>query len=101
MIPVDPTAFDYYVSTRPSAEQVIWRSRERDREVITAMQRRMARHPVRYFLWRRPWRAPSRPNLRSLGDTMRWLRVAHDCADPSIGCSCSGGFRFPNPSAGQ
>jgi len=93
---VDKPTWDYYVSTLPAAEQVVWRSRERDRDCIAAMQRRIARNPVREFLWRRPWRSPSRPNLRSLRDTLTWLGKAHDCADPSIGCSCSGGYRFPD-----
>lgn len=24
-----------------------------------------------------------------------WLTVAHDCSDPSVACSCQGGFLFP------
>lgn len=96
---VDQWAFDYYVSTRPPAEQIIWRSRERDRAVIAAMQRRIARNPFRDLLWRRPWRSNTRPNLSSLSDTLDWLRAAHDCSDPSVGCSCTGGYRFPRTPA--
>jgi hypothetical protein len=79
------------------SEQVLWDSRDRDREVIRAMQKRIARNPVRDLLWRNPWRSRSRPNLRSPRDAWDWLRKAHDCGDPSVGCSCSGGFRFGNP----
>ncbi|MFJ8687397.1 hypothetical protein [Micromonospora wenchangensis] len=92
---VDRWAFAYYVSTRPPAEQAIWWSRERERNVIAAMQRRINRNPIRGFLWRRPWRSSARPNLRSLRDVAEWVRAAHNCADPSIGCSCTGGYRFP------
>jgi hypothetical protein len=80
----------------------LWQARQRDQVVITAMQRRASRNPIRDLLWRRPWRSPSRPTR---GDTLaitirnywQWLRMAHDCADPAVGCSCTGGFRFPHP----
>ncbi len=42
---------------------------------------------------RRPWRASWRP--RTLRQLWQWLTAAHDCRDPAVGCSCSGGFRFP------
>lgn len=69
---------------------------DREREVIRAMQRRQARWhgPVGDFIWRRPWRSPV-PVPRPGRGLWSWLRGAHDCADPSIGCSCTGGFRFP------
>lgn len=25
-----------------------------------------------------------------------WLRYAHDCQDPRVGCSCAGSYRFPS-----
>lgn len=83
---------------------------EREREVIRAMQWRQRRWhgPLVDFLWRKPWRAPSGPHLSlrcdpvvNLGNLIGWLRFAHDCADPSIGCSCSGGFRFPHTHEGD
>jgi len=24
-----------------------------------------------------------------------WIRAAHDCQDPRVGCSCYGSYRFP------
>ena len=81
--------------------QTVWDSRERDREVIQAMQRRADRNSLRGLLWRKPWRSSTRPNLRSVRDLLQWLRVAHDCADPAVGCSCNGGFRFPRPAEDQ
>jgi hypothetical protein len=45
------------------------------------------------ILLRRPWRSALRPvNFTGL---VAWLRYAHDCQDPAVACSCSGGFRFP------
>lgn len=41
---------------------------------------------------RRPWL--SGLTVREVG-LWSWLTVVHDCQDPVIGCSCSGGFRFP------
>lgn len=73
----------------------------RDREVIAAMQRRLERNPVRWLLWRKPWRAPHGMALRGYPlrswpfNAWQWLAYAHDCSDPSVGCSCSGGYRFP------
>lgn len=67
---------------------------QRDQQIIRAMQRRSDRNPIRSFLWRRPWRAPGHVPLRGF---WQWLRNAHDCADPAVGCSCSGGFRYPRP----
>jgi len=49
------------------------------------------------ILYRRPWRASWRP--RTLREIVSWLLAAHDCADPAVGCSCSGGFRFPTGGA--
>jgi hypothetical protein len=68
----------------------------REREVIRAMQQRQRRWhgPVGDFLWRRPWRSPA--PVPPLGQGLiNWLRAAHDCSDPSVGCSCTGGYRFP------
>lgn len=48
------------------------------------------------ILLRRPWRRE--PPWRygwSLRNLWSWLTVAHDCADPMVACSCTGGFRFP------
>lgn len=79
----------------------------REQEVIRAMQVRQRRWlgPLG-ILWRRPWRSPARPGwsrTAPLGVNVRnligWISAAHDCADPSVGCSCSGGFRFPRPQA--
>ena len=76
----------------------------RSAEVIRAMQRRQHRWhgPLLDVLWRKPWRSPSEPrwdHQRSFrvncGNLWSWLRFAHDCADPSVACSCHGGFRFP------
>lgn len=64
----------------------------REREAISAMQYRQRRWlgPVLGILWRKPWRSPV-----PFDWTPGWLRAAHDCSDPSIACSCQGGFRFP------
>lgn len=78
------------------AEQ--WR---RDRDALAAAQHRIARVPVLDLLWRRPWRSSSRPRWRSLPDVRAWLAAAHDCADPSVGCSCAGGYRYPAGSTGE
>lgn len=63
----------------------------REQAVIEAMHRRPWWRVG--ILLRRPWRASWRPE--TLRDVWPWLTVAHDCQDPVIGCSCSGGFRFP------
>jgi hypothetical protein len=76
----------------------------RNDEVIHVMQRRMRRWhgPVLDLFWRKPWRSPSGPGVSrhysprvNLANFAGWLRNAHDCSDPSVGCSCWGGFRFP------
>jgi hypothetical protein len=86
-------------------ENSLRRQLDREREVIHAMQRRYDRPFPFDILQRKPWRSPD-PNLylsnqHSLRVNVRnlyqWLRYAHDCADPSVGCACSGGFRFPHP----
>lgn len=59
----------------------------REQAVIEAMHRRPWWRLG--ILHRRPWRASYFTNIWT------WLRVAHDCQDPMIGCSCSGSFRFP------
>lgn len=72
---------------------------DRDREVIRAMQQRAARNPIRHFMWRKPWKSPSKTHFSfsKIGflNLISWLARAHDCSDPAVGCSCSGGFRFP------
>jgi hypothetical protein len=95
-----PRPYPSYVQTR--LEQIYWNSLEREREVIRSMQKKIYRSPIRSFFWRKPWRAPSRPvwhgNLwRYIGDFFSWIRVAHDCQDPAVGCSCHPSFRFPSP----
>lgn len=73
-------------------------------EVIHAMQERMHRwHGPLDILWRKPWKSPAPTGWREgttlpvkLRNVRHWLRYAHDCADPSVGCSCSGGFRYPH-----
>jgi len=47
------------------------------------------------ILLRRPW-GHRRVPLRSLRRFWGWLTTTHDCADPAVACSCSGGFRFPH-----
>ena len=77
----------------------------RELGVIRAMQYRQ-RHFLPFpvdILWRRPWRSSVGPGL-SRRHSLRinalnlwsWLRLAHDCSDPSVGCSCHGGFRYPH-----
>lgn len=68
----------------------------RERAVITAMQHRTGRNPVSNLLLRKPWRAGHRPRWNRPREVWDWVRFAHDCQDPVVGCSCSGGFRFPN-----
>jgi hypothetical protein len=83
----------YPSSIRTPTEKVFWDRLERDGQVIRAMQRRIARNPVLDILWRKPWRAPHRPH--GLRDLLQWLRLAHDCQNPAVGCSCHPSFRFP------
>lgn len=49
------------------------------------------------ILARRPWRSALRRQRgeSTLAWAWAWLTVVHDCADPAVGCSCSGSFRFP------
>lgn len=47
-------------------------------------------------LLRRPWRAPKGPRNSGWRGLVDWLYASHDCQDPMVGCSCSGGFRFPH-----
>ena len=68
------------------------------------------------ILRRKPWRAGWSPFVPFIRDyfydlddyearvlwfanqarnVCRWLRDAHDCQDPRVGCSCSGSYRFP------
>jgi hypothetical protein len=93
---VNFTESDADARTRLAREKLM-ESRARDRECIRRMQLRQRKWlgPVGDFFWRKPWKSrafinPLHP--RSLKD---WLQAAHDCSDPSIACSCSGGFRFP------
>lgn len=69
-------------------------SYERACEVIQAMHRKPWWRVS--ILNRKPWR---RHSLFRYGYTLRelwnWLTVVHDCKDPAVGCSCSGGYRFP------
>lgn len=45
---------------------------------------------------RRPWRRHGPFNFGvNRYELWSWLTLVHDCADPAIGCSCAGGFRFP------
>lgn len=63
---------------------------------VAAVHERIARHPLLRVLWRRPWRSRYRPRWSSLWEVTSWLIAAHDCDDPSVACTCTGGFRFPN-----
>lgn len=48
------------------------------------------------ILLRRPWRRePIFGIPKSFKYLWGWLTLVHDCQDPAIMCSCSGGFRFP------
>jgi hypothetical protein len=76
----------------------------REREVIAAMRRRQRKWhgPVLDLFWRKPWRSTAGVGVSrdrsvrvNLSNFLGWLRNAHDCADPSVGCSCSGGYRHP------
>lgn len=63
---------------------------------MNVLQRKPWRSPNGTSTWRKApdcewWRHP----LILLGNWRRWLRYAHDCQDPRIGCSCAGGYRFP------
>lgn len=53
------------------------------------------------ILLRRPWASEAKRGQREsrLSWAWAWLTVVHDCSDPSVGCSCSGGFRFPRDTA--
>lgn len=33
-----------------------------------------------------------------LRNLVNWIRFAHDCQDPQVGCSCTGSYRFPKVS---
>jgi hypothetical protein len=84
--------------------KVLERRRSIDQEVIRAMQKKLSSrwNPIKDLLYRKPWR--SRIKYHQLKGDYWWITIiniwgwlcrAHDCQDPSIGCSCSGGFRFP------
>lgn len=64
------------------------------------------------ILTRKPWRAPTGPFQRydravhrrpsayvacQIANLIGWLRYAHDCQNPNIGCSCTGSHRHPHP----
>lgn len=63
---------------------------------VAAFHERIARYPLLRVLWHRPWRSRHRPRWGSLREVVSWLVAAHDCGDPSVACTCAGGFRFPN-----
>lgn len=77
---------------------------ERNETCIAAMQKQLLRFPFGLF-HRKPWRSPGKwyegvftgsASLRiRILNFIEWLRNAHDCSDPAVACSCSGGFRFP------
>jgi hypothetical protein len=71
------------------------RQLRREQTVIEAMHRKPFWRVG--ILHRRPWRSGlKRLNGESLFSWIRsWMFVIHDCKDPAIGCSCSGGFLFP------
>lgn len=95
---------DYLLSVGVSREQALQSQLDRERAVVRAMQYRFShRHPIREFFWRKPWKSTApRPTLNRYGiglylqELLQWLRNAHDCTDPSIGCSCHPSYRFPN-----
>jgi hypothetical protein len=68
----------------------------REQAAIQAIHARISRNPLRSLLWNKPWRAAWRPRWTNPREVWQWLRSAHDCADPSVACSCTGGFRFPS-----
>lgn len=78
----------------------------RSHESIRAMQQRQRKWmgPILDILWRKPWKSPSGVGVSwayplevNVLNFWQWLFLAHDCSDPSVACSCSGGFRFPDP----
>lgn len=76
--------------------------RYRDQKTIAAMQKKLGSNFIKSFLWRKAWRSKTKSkamrgdNLRiTIINLLSWLRYAHDCQDPAIGCSCHGSFRFP------
>jgi hypothetical protein len=95
------TYYPSYIQTE--TEKALWYSRERDRDCIRAMQKRLG--GVLGIFHRKPWRSSSKWYEGVLTDnyTLRvrilnflgWLRHAHDCSDLAVGCSCTGGYRFP------
>lgn len=70
------------------------------------MHKRFLRGPLRGFFWRKPWKSEVLPwnerDMRTLGfrvlaaNFWQWALYAHDCSDPTIGCSCNGGVRYPS-----
>lgn len=75
-------------------ENYLRRQLHREQQVILAMKHRpWWRVGV---LLRRPWRrhGPFAYGF-SFRELRNWTLIVHDCADPAIGCSCSGSFRFP------
>jgi len=79
---------------KTTTERTLWEQLQRERQVISAMQHRTKRNPVRDLLLRKPWKSPTKPH--GWRDFWQWLVCAHDCSDPAVGCSCSGGYRFPH-----
>lgn len=73
----------------------ILRQLRREQAVIEAMHRKPFWRVG--ILDRKPWRSSLKrfPSEGWFDWIWSWLFVIHDCKDPAIGCSCSGGFRFP------
>lgn len=84
--------------------QAIYAQRDRLSQIISAMQRKQDVWWRAWgFFWRKPWRAPGpmlpprghRHLLNVVRSVAGWLRRAHDCQDPAVGCSCYPSFRMP------
>lgn len=111
-----PSLTAYSKDELVAAYTQLWLARDRDSYALSAMRQRFTRwHPVRDLLYRKPWRKSiwpgiagayrarneryefeTRPHWIAVAwlNIWSWVRYAHDCSDPSIACSCSGGFRF-------
>lgn len=74
--------------------KILLRRRELDWECIRAMQQRADKFLVFSIFWRKPWKSGHLPNWNSVRSVWDWIKYAHDCQDPAVACSCSGGFRF-------
>jgi len=71
-----------------------------DQAVIKAMQDKLNSNPIKSLFWRKPWKSniclvKGDTFIITIQNLVSFIKYAHDCQDPAIGCSCTDSFRFP------